>query len=509
MLDFWDRNHYTGSGSQLDADANGSDKLGLAEWSNGNFLGEDVSYAEYFSTSSFHYFPHPALADTDQPQLTAHTYTQILDNLTLANGKQDERAYLEKTSAGLKVKHHSALHYIAVRHSPKISTQRMYAATTINDPNVLGEYHTNFIPKAIEYSAGILDYFFRGTLGVNPLGSTNGTYGITITNTSTQDLFEGDFHLFYDDTNGVRTELMMEYGGFYTDYSDALAAGGTVNASFSVIRDAVSYILVYQGTIGTSGGTVSDPVDAEIAIAAKNFIPPTIDWTLPVGQVDTAYTGSITGKGFNDPTFSIISGALPGGLSLNATNGAITGTPTVSDYFFFTVQVTDGLTGATCVKFLSVAVATGLWDLTWGSPVDNSFNVGTFSATPLTTNGWATDANCLSYSGSGDTSGGRGQITGQEVYAGPSADCNLQFIIGGTNLDYGWDGHIKITQDGETVFEQYINSWGAGEHNWSFTINGDYAGLIVVEWDVQVESDFGSPSDAIDATATAHLTVLP
>jgi len=62
VQDFWDRGHFVGNASALDADANDSDKLGLAEFSNGNFLGEDALYAEYFSPGDQHYFPFPSLA---------------------------------------------------------------------------------------------------------------------------------------------------------------------------------------------------------------------------------------------------------------------------------------------------------------------------------------------------------------------------------------------------------------------------------------------------------------
>src|SRR5882724_4664870 len=67
LLDFWDRGLYVGNISALrnalNADATTGPQLGLAEFSNGNFLGEDAIYAEYFPASSpefgIHYFPFP------------------------------------------------------------------------------------------------------------------------------------------------------------------------------------------------------------------------------------------------------------------------------------------------------------------------------------------------------------------------------------------------------------------------------------------------------------------
>lgn len=68
LKDFWNRGIYNGNPAALDADADGNSAasgatLGLSEFVNGNFLGEDASYEEV--TSGGHHFPHPALADTN------------------------------------------------------------------------------------------------------------------------------------------------------------------------------------------------------------------------------------------------------------------------------------------------------------------------------------------------------------------------------------------------------------------------------------------------------------
>ncbi|HEY0660566.1 MAG TPA: putative Ig domain-containing protein [Lysobacter sp.] len=73
--------------------------------------------------------------------------------------------------------------------------------------------------------------------------------------------------------------------------------------------------------------------------------PPTITVnpsTLPAATVATAYSQSITGSGGTAPyTFGITAGALPAGLSLNGTTGALTGTPTAGGTFNFSVTATD------------------------------------------------------------------------------------------------------------------------------------------------------------------------
>ncbi|ALN86342.1 outer membrane autotransporter barrel domain protein [Lysobacter capsici] len=64
--------------------------------------------------------------------------------------------------------------------------------------------------------------------------------------------------------------------------------------------------------------------------------------TIPGATVGVAYSQTFTGGGGTAPyTFAISAGALPAGLSLNTTSGALTGTPTAAGTFNFTVRATD------------------------------------------------------------------------------------------------------------------------------------------------------------------------
>ena len=60
------------------------------------------------------------------------------------------------------------------------------------------------------------------------------------------------------------------------------------------------------------------------------------------GQVGVPYSSALMASGGVPPyTYSIISGSLPAGLTLNTSTGAITGTPTQPGTFSFTAQVVD------------------------------------------------------------------------------------------------------------------------------------------------------------------------
>lgn len=81
-----------------------------------------------------------------------------------------------------------------------------------------------------------------------------------------------------------------------------------------------------------------------VSIPAWAAKPPVITTTsCPQGQATVVYGGcTVQGKWGTKPyTFSVFSGSLPTSLSLNASTGAITGTPTVVGTFSFVIRLTD------------------------------------------------------------------------------------------------------------------------------------------------------------------------
>lgn len=78
------------------------------------------------------------------------------------------------------------------------------------------------------------------------------------------------------------------------------------------------------------------------ALARTGTGPPIITTSLPSGTEGVAYSATLQGTCTASPcTWSISVGALPAGLSLTSSTGAITGTPTTAGVSNFTVRYTD------------------------------------------------------------------------------------------------------------------------------------------------------------------------
>jgi len=82
--------------------------------------------------------------------------------------------------------------------------------------------------------------------------------------------------------------------------------------------------------------------------------------SLPDGTVDVSYSETLSATGGLLPyTWSISSGNLPPGLSLNSSTGLISGAPTTAGTFTFMARVRDSLP-QTSFKWLSISVSSGV-----------------------------------------------------------------------------------------------------------------------------------------------------
>jgi Putative Ig domain len=225
-------------------------------------------------------------------------------------------------------------------------------------------------------------------------------------------------------TVGSAYSATLQASGGTSPYSWSLS-GGSLPAGLTLATSGV--ISGAPTATGTSSFTaiVTDS-ESHTAIRALSIVIAAGTQTLSIststlagGTVGMAYSATLEATGGTTPySWSKSSGSLPAGLTLNASTGAISGTPTTSGTSSFTVKVTDASDG-TATKSLSVAVAAVPLTITTTSVPNASTNTA-YSAF-LYAGGGTTPYTWIVSSGSlptGLTMTGTGDISGVPTASG-------------------------------------------------------------------------------------------
>jgi hypothetical protein len=170
----------------------------------------------------------------------------------------------------------------------------------------------------------------------------------------------------------------------------ALANGGgyagVTTATLSVTTTAAMHGDQFRAVASNGIGTAATSTVATLSVNAPPAITSAGVATFYIGQ-PTTFTFTATGN--PAPTFSVSAGALPAWATLNATTGALTGTPpnNTGAPFAFTVSATNGIAPAATQGFTLTVQAATLPTIT-AQPVSRSAAVGanvTFAVTAVGT----------------------------------------------------------------------------------------------------------------------------
>jgi uncharacterized repeat protein (TIGR01451 family) len=144
-----------------------------------------------------------------------------------------------------------------------------------------------------------------------------------------------------------------------TNYSQTVSgSGGATPYTYAVVGGALPSWATLNPSTGVISGMPNNTISAAFTIRATdaNGCQGTRDYTitpacptitvnpatLPDGVAGAAYSQSVSGSGGTAPyTFAVISGALPAGLSLNTSNGAITGSAVNGTPATFSIRAMD------------------------------------------------------------------------------------------------------------------------------------------------------------------------
>ncbi|MEC3887615.1 putative Ig domain-containing protein [Xanthomonas campestris] len=246
-------------------------------------------------------------------------------------------------------------------------------ATTLPAGTAGQAYSSAITPAA----GGIAPYTYAVTAGALPAGITLNSATGAVTGTPTS---AGNFAFSVtatDSTSGTASQATQSYAVTIaaptivvapsalptatrgTAYSQTLtASGGTAPYTYTLSAGSLpaGLTLASNGTLSgtataegsftvtvraTDAGNFTGDQAYSLTVAAPNLALPASN--LPAGTAGQAYTAAISpATGGTAPySYALTAGALPSGVVLDAATGTLSGTPTVSGTFNFTLTVTD------------------------------------------------------------------------------------------------------------------------------------------------------------------------
>jgi Putative Ig domain len=323
--------------------------------------------------------------------LTLASTTGLISGTSTASGTSSLTFKVADSSSPAQTKSVQLSLVIAAQSAPALTI-----ATSTLPAGTKGTAYSN----SLQASGGTTPYTWSITSGTLPAGltlaSTTGLISGTPTASGTSSLtFKVADSSSPAQTKSVQLSLViaaqsapaltiatstLPAGTKGTAYSNSLqASGGTTPYTWSITSGTLPAGLTLASTTGlisgtpTASGTTSltfkvadssspaqtKSVQLSLVIAAQSAPALTINTTLPSGAVGTAYSSPMTATGGTPAyTWSITAGALPSGLTLAATSGVISGTPSASGTYNFTATVTDnGTPVQTASASTSIVVA--------------------------------------------------------------------------------------------------------------------------------------------------------
>ncbi len=214
---------------------------GLSEYTNSNFVSDDTIFTENFSQSDKHYFPFPRYSTSCYELYNENTVTYL-------------RKKSDNECGGDFVEHIAVTGPLFKYLDFDWNIQRL---TLKLDTKVHSDYASLLIPRAVGYSAGLLNYFFRGDVYL--MSDFELGYGYVIVNNMDEDM-DGTFELWYDNMSDERVKI--------TSWNFSLgnkSSGNNRSSNISFVKptdakEECKYIFVFRGQMGQEQDAVAGKI---------------------------------------------------------------------------------------------------------------------------------------------------------------------------------------------------------------------------------------------------------
>ena len=238
------------------------------------------------------------------------------------------------------------------------------------------------------------------------------------------------------------TDQTLASGVRATAYSDSVTSNLGSSATYSLTSGALptGLTLATNGSLtGTPSVSGSFPVTITATTGAGTLSlstslvvlgsPINSDTTVvSTGSVGATYTDGVSATGYPSPTYSVTSGALPTGVTLDSSTGAISGSPTVGGTFTFSITASNSQGTSTIgPKTITVSAAP-----TWTDSSVSNATVGRAFNDAVSAGGYPAPTYSL-FSGTLPPGINLNTSTGALVGANPLTAGSYSFVLRATN----------------------------------------------------------------------------
>jgi len=266
VANLFDTNRYAGLNPEITL----RNDIGLSEYANANFFSEDTTFSQDF--------PYPAKTSVS------------LDDIAIPDPRYPGfvlRKYFNKKSdgdTGYRLASVSFLQGFECDNNSLLCSEWLFRHAELTD-EVYRDYSTRLIPRAVGYSSGLLNYFFRGKIDViaNPQNSS----GYVIEN-KTEEAMNGEFSIYYDNMNDERQRIWNDNFTIGAKSSGNNKSNDIAIPKPADAKEPGKYMLVFQGRLGNETNAVvgkSFVIDGEYAVFTVQLTSLTekriIVWDIP------------------------------------------------------------------------------------------------------------------------------------------------------------------------------------------------------------------------------------